>query len=113
MIALLCFFLTLLVSPFKSKSRLEAENAALRAHPILGGLHHRYAPQSRMVGRKLLLWLKIRVLRFRLMMNARSALSGPQASEGEAQHGLTRVRKHAHGIAAHCAETCADISGVK
>ena len=28
----------LLVSPFKSKSRLEAENAALRAHPILGGL---------------------------------------------------------------------------
>jgi hypothetical protein len=27
MIALLCFFLTLLVSPFKSKSRLEAENA--------------------------------------------------------------------------------------
>jgi hypothetical protein len=30
MIALLCFFLTLLLSPFKSKSRLEAENAALR-----------------------------------------------------------------------------------
>src|SRR3981081_653985 len=30
MITLLCFFLTLLVSPFKSKSRLEAENAALR-----------------------------------------------------------------------------------
>jgi hypothetical protein len=43
MIALLCFFLTLLASPFKSKSRLEAENAALRAHPILGELHHRYA----------------------------------------------------------------------
>ncbi len=30
MMALLCFFLTLFVSPFKSKSRLEAENAALR-----------------------------------------------------------------------------------
>ena len=30
MIALLCFFLTLVASPFKSKSRLEAENAALR-----------------------------------------------------------------------------------
>ena len=30
MIALLCFFLTLFVSPLKSKSRLEAENAALR-----------------------------------------------------------------------------------
>ncbi len=30
MIALLCFFLTLFTSPFKSKSRLEAENAALR-----------------------------------------------------------------------------------
>src|SRR5258708_37880400 len=30
MIALLCFFLTLFASPFKSKSRLEAENAVLR-----------------------------------------------------------------------------------
>ena len=30
MIALLCFVLAVLVAPFKSKSRLEAENAALR-----------------------------------------------------------------------------------
>src|SRR2546425_5141964 len=30
MVALFCFFLALLASPFKSKSRLEAENAALR-----------------------------------------------------------------------------------
>src|ERR1700716_1893929 len=30
MIGLLCFFLTLFALPFKSKSRLEAENAALR-----------------------------------------------------------------------------------
>src|SRR5258705_10193206 len=30
MVALLCFFLTVLASPFKLKSRLEAENAALR-----------------------------------------------------------------------------------
>ena len=30
MIALLCFVLALLIAPFKSKSRLEAENAALR-----------------------------------------------------------------------------------
>jgi transposase InsO family protein len=30
MIALLCFFLAILASPFKSKCRLEAENAALR-----------------------------------------------------------------------------------
>jgi hypothetical protein len=35
MIALLCFVLTVLVSPFKSKSRLEAENAALSNAPIL------------------------------------------------------------------------------
>jgi mannose-6-phosphate isomerase-like protein (cupin superfamily) len=35
MIALLCFFLTLLVSPFKSKSRLGAENAALRHQLIV------------------------------------------------------------------------------
>ena len=35
MIALLCFFLVLLVSPFKSKSRLEAENVALRRPLII------------------------------------------------------------------------------
>src|SRR6266487_3116059 len=35
MIALLCFFLTLFTSPFKSKSRLEAENAALRHQLIV------------------------------------------------------------------------------
>src|SRR5258705_9861856 len=35
MIALLCFFLRLLVSPFKSTSRLEAENAALRHQLII------------------------------------------------------------------------------
>ena len=35
MIALLCFVLTVLVSPFKSKCRLEAENAALRYQLIV------------------------------------------------------------------------------
>jgi hypothetical protein len=35
MIALLCFFLTLLASPFKSKRRLEAENAVLRRQLIV------------------------------------------------------------------------------
>src|SRR5260370_20992878 len=35
MITLLCFFLTLFASPFKSKSRLEAENAALRQELIV------------------------------------------------------------------------------
>jgi len=35
MIALLCFFLTLFASPFKSKSRLEAENAMLRRQLII------------------------------------------------------------------------------
>ena len=35
MIALLCFVLGVLVSPFKSKSRLEAENAALRHQLII------------------------------------------------------------------------------
>jgi hypothetical protein len=35
MTALLCFFLTLLASLFKSKSRLEAENAALRRQLIV------------------------------------------------------------------------------
>src|SRR6266705_4429026 len=35
MIALLCFFLTLFASPFKSKSRLAAENAALQHQLIV------------------------------------------------------------------------------
>src|ERR1700692_4203331 len=35
MIALLCFVLTVLASPFKSKSRLEAENAVLRHQLIV------------------------------------------------------------------------------
>ena len=35
MFGLLCLFLALLVSPFKSRSRLEAENAALRHQLIV------------------------------------------------------------------------------
>src|SRR5215475_2758317 len=35
MIALICFCLTLFALPFKSKSRLEAENAALRRQVIV------------------------------------------------------------------------------
>src|SRR5260370_12391244 len=35
MVALLCFVVTFLVAPFKSKSRLEAENAALRHQLIV------------------------------------------------------------------------------
>ena len=35
MIALFCLLLTLFASPFKSKSRLEAENAALRHQLII------------------------------------------------------------------------------
>ena len=35
MLALICFVLAILASPFKSKSRLEAENAALRHQLIV------------------------------------------------------------------------------
>ena len=35
MVALMCFVLAVLASPFKSKSRLEAENAALRHQLIV------------------------------------------------------------------------------
>jgi hypothetical protein len=35
MIALICFLLAVLASPFKSKSRLEAENAVLRHQLIV------------------------------------------------------------------------------
>jgi transposase InsO family protein len=45
MIALLCFVLTVLVSPFRSKSRLEAENAALRHQVVvLRRMVHRRVP---------------------------------------------------------------------
>ena len=45
MIALLCFVLAVLVSPFKSKSRLEAENAALRHQVVvLRRMVHRRCP---------------------------------------------------------------------
>ncbi len=46
MIGLLCFFLTLFASPFKSKSRLEAENAALRHQLIV--LQRRVSGASRL-----------------------------------------------------------------
>jgi hypothetical protein len=48
MVALLCFLLRLLASPFKSKSRLEAENASLRQQLIVlqrkvhGRIHFTY-----------------------------------------------------------------------
>ena len=35
MLALLCFVVAVLASPFKSKSRLEAENAVLRQQLII------------------------------------------------------------------------------
>jgi hypothetical protein len=38
MIALILFVLGILASPFKAKSRLEAENAALRQRSRVGGL---------------------------------------------------------------------------
>ena len=37
MSALLCFFLAVLASPFKSRRRLEAENVALRYQLIVSG----------------------------------------------------------------------------
>jgi hypothetical protein len=43
MIALICFVLAVLASPFKSKSRLEAENAAFR--------HQLIVPRRKMPGR--------------------------------------------------------------
>jgi hypothetical protein len=48
MIALFCLLLTLSVSPFKSKSRLEAENAALR--------HQLIVLQRRVRGRVLIIF---------------------------------------------------------
>jgi hypothetical protein len=48
MVAPLCFILTLFASPFKSKSRLEAENAVLR-HQLTGcGGRYEVASNSRM-----------------------------------------------------------------
>jgi hypothetical protein len=46
MIALLCFVLAVLVSPFKSKSQLEAENAALRHQVVVFGIHPKLPAKS-------------------------------------------------------------------
>jgi hypothetical protein len=45
MIGLLCFGLAILISPFKSKSRLEAENAVLRHQLIILRRKMRGRPQ--------------------------------------------------------------------
>ena len=45
MIGLLCFFLAVLASPFKSKLRLEAENAVLRHQLIVLHRKVRSRPQ--------------------------------------------------------------------
>jgi hypothetical protein len=51
MVALICFVLAVLASPFKLKSRLEAENAALRHQLIVahsaGRASSRYEPKAR------------------------------------------------------------------
>src|SRR4029078_7344466 len=49
MIALFCLFLALFASPFKSKSRLEAENAALRHQLVIFGGRCAVASGSRIV----------------------------------------------------------------
>jgi hypothetical protein len=46
MIALICFVLTVLASPFKSKSRLEAENAVRRDDSIVIGGPPRAPPRQ-------------------------------------------------------------------
>ena len=46
MFALLCFVLAALASPFKSKSRLEAENAVLRHQLIV--LRHKVCDRARL-----------------------------------------------------------------
>ena len=55
MIALLCFALAVLVAPFKSKSRLEAENAALR-HQLIVLRRKMQRPRSAHEQRSLVLY---------------------------------------------------------
>jgi hypothetical protein len=70
MIALICFFLTLLASPLKSKSRLEAENAVLQRQLIIlrrkvrGRVH--LANGDRLSLGQLSRWVSIRHVRLKL-----------------------------------------------
>jgi len=62
MFALLCFVLAALTSPFKSKSRLEAENAALRyqnAHVerLIGSIRRERLDQMIVFGEAHLRWI--------------------------------------------------------
>jgi len=57
MIALLWLFLALLASPFKSKSRLEAENAALRHQLII--LRRKVGGRVRLTNRDRLFFIQL------------------------------------------------------
>ena len=57
MIALLCFVLAVLVSPFKSKSRLEAENAALRHQVVV--LHRMVHRRARLTNSDRLFFVQL------------------------------------------------------
>ena len=89
MVTPLCFFLTLLASPFKSKTRLEAENAALRHQLIVlqrkvrGRVH--FTNSDRLFFIQLYRWFPS-VLRLRFQSNA---WSGQQWLD--AFHALARI----------------------
>jgi hypothetical protein len=68
MIALLCFVLAVLAAPFKSKSRLEAENAPLR--------HQLIVLRRKMRGRVRTLFGLIRLLRSRNAAKSFATQSG-------------------------------------
>ena len=59
MIALLCFVLNVLVSPFKSTSRLEVENAALRQQLVV------LQRKVRGAGARLVAWYRASSMRWR------------------------------------------------
>ena len=78
MFALLCFVLAVLTSPFKSKSRLEAENAALR--------HQLIVLRRKMQGRVRLTnndrWFFIQLLSLLLALEVALSRRAPTAGDG-------------------------------
>jgi hypothetical protein len=83
MIGLLCFVQAMLASPFKSKMRLEAENAVPRHQLIV--LRRRLRGRARLTNNDR--WLFIRLYRwFPSILQVLTIVQGPTAAGGHSRH---------------------------
>src|SRR3979411_1263972 len=104
MIALLCFLLTLFASPFKSKSRLEAEHAALRHQLIV--LRRRISGRVRLTNGDRLFLVQL----YRWLPSVLKAITiiRPETLVRWHRGGIRRYCRHAHSVRP-ASSVCADM----